>query len=301
MPKTINLNGRCVGEGQSVFVIAEIGINHNGDLELAKNLIDVAKESGCDAVKFQKRNPDQCVPPEMRKRMKETPWGYISYLEYRRKIEFGINEYQEIDKYCRKKEIQWFTSCWDEDSIDFILPFNPPAFKVPSAMATNRELLKRVRVTGKPVILSTGMCTMEEIRAAVRLLDSDNLLLAHCTSTYPCPKDELNLRAIQTLREEFDCPIGYSGHEVGLATTVAAVALGATFVERHITMNRALWGSDQSASVEPQGLARLVKDIRNVEMALGTGEKVVYQSEAPAIKRLRIVDNLFSSKDRMHQ
>lgn len=292
MSRAIELNGRMVGEGQPIYFIAEIGLNHNGDLGLAKQLIEVAKTTGCDAVKFQKRTPEKCVPPEMRDRMRETPWGYITYLEYRYKIEFGYDEFQEIDRYCHELGIDWLSSCWDVESVDFISQFDVPCFKVASATLTHRALLERLRATGKPVVLSTGMSTMEEIRAAVSVLDQNNLLIAHSTSTYPCNNEELNLRVITALSEEFHCPIGYSGHEVGLATTVAAVALGASFVERHITLNRAMWGSDQSASVEPQGLARLIKDIRNVDRAMGDGIKRVYESEQPTMQRLRLHNNL---------
>jgi N-acetylneuraminate synthase len=292
MPKTIELGGRPVGAGQAVYVIAEIGINHNGSLDIARRLIDLAKASGCDAVKFQKRTPDKCVPAEMRDKMRETPWGYISYLEYRHKIEFGYDEFRQIDQYCRAQKIVWFASCWDVDSVAFLEEFNTPCLKVPSAALTDRELLEAVRATGRPVMLSTGMSSMEQIEAAVAVLGTDRLLLAHATSTYPCPKEELNLRMITTLAERFDCPIGYSGHEVGLATTVAAIALGASFIERHITLDRAMWGSDQAASIEPQGLKRLVKDIRNVESALGDGRKQIYPSEVAAASRLRLKDTL---------
>lgn len=292
MPREFNLDGRLVGDGQPTYVVAEIGINHNGDMDIVKRLIDAAKASGCNAVKFQKRTPEMCVPLEMREQMRETPWGYITYLDYRYKIELGFDDFQEIDRYCREKEISWFSSCWDVESIDFIEKFDTPCYKVASATLTNRELLEGLRATSKPVILSTGMSSMEQIRAAVAILDIDNLLIAHCTSTYPCPEEELNLRTITSLRQEFECPIGYSGHEVGLTTTVAAVALGASFVERHITLDRAMWGSDQAASVEPQGFTRLVKDIRNVEASLGDGVKQVYESEIPVMQRLRNVDTL---------
>lgn len=296
MPRTIDLGSCLVGDGQPTYIVAEIGINHNGDLENVKRLIDAAKASGCDAVKFQKRTPERCVPPDMRDQMRETPWGYITYLDYRYKIELGFEEYQEIDRYCHEHGITWFSSCWDEESVEFIEQFNPPCYKVASAMLTNRELLESMRATGRPVILSTGMSSPEQIRAAVTVLGDDNLLIAHCTSTYPCPKGELNLRAITRLREEYECPIGYSGHEVGLATTITAVVLGACFVERHITLSRATWGSDQAASVEPQGFARLVRDIRGIEVSLGDGIKRVYESEVAVMRRLRNVDTLFSSE-----
>ncbi|REK10968.1 MAG: N-acetylneuraminate synthase [Planctomycetota bacterium] len=292
MARVVELNGRSVGDGYPNYIIAEIGINHNGSLEIAKKLIDVAKASGCDAVKFQKRTPEKCVPAEVRDKMRETPWGYITYLEYRYKVEFGEEEFAQIDNYCRAQKIQWFVSCWDPDSVEFMKKFKTPCIKVPSASLTDRELLESVRDSGHPAMLSTGMSNMDQIDAAVKLLGTDNLLLAHATSTYPCPKEELNLRMITTLRGMYPCPIGYSGHEVGLATTLAAVALGASFLERHITLDRAMWGSDQAASIEPGGLKRLVKDVRNVELALGDGKKQVYESEVIAASRLRLRDTL---------
>jgi N-acetylneuraminate synthase len=294
MTRTIELNRRVVGPGNPCYVIAEVGINHNGSIEIAKKLIDAAKSAGCDAVKFQKRNPEKCVPAEMRDKMRETPWGYISYLDYRYKVEFGREEFQQIDNYCRAQKIDWFVSCWDPDSVEFMKPLKTPCIKVPSASLTDRELLECVRDSGHAMMLSTGMSNMDQIQAAVKLMGTERLLLAHATSTYPCPKEELNLRMIGTLAGMFDCPIGYSGHEVGLATTVAAVALGACFIERHITLDRAMWGSDQAASVEPQGMRQLVKNIRNVEIALGDGQKRVYDSEVAAASRLRLKDTLLS-------
>jgi N-acetylneuraminate synthase len=288
MPEAIQIGNKIVGKGSPVFVTAEIGINHNGDLNIAKRLIDVAVMAGCDAVKFQKRTPEKAVPPEYRDVMRETPWGIISYLEYRRKVEFGLQEYQEIDRYCKEKGILWFASCWDEQSVDFIEQFSPPVFKVASASLTDAPLLRKMRATQRPIILSTGMSTIEEIEQSVAYLGEENLLLAHSTSTYPCPPAELNLRMIQTLQARFNCPVGYSGHEVGLQTTLAAITLGACFIERHITLDRAMmWGSDQAASVEPWGLMRLVRDIRVIEEALGDGVKRVYDSEIPARQRLR--------------
>jgi N-acetylneuraminate synthase len=287
MAETREIGGRAVGPGKPVYVIAEIGINHNGDLEIAKQLIDVAVVAGCDAVKFQKRTPELCVPVEQRDLMRETPWGVMTYLEYRERIEFGIEQYEEIDRYCSQKGIAWFTSCWDPLSVDFVEAFDPVCYKVASASLTDRELLDRLVATGRPLIVSTGMSTMDEIRRGVEILPRDLLLIAHSTSTYPCKPDELNLRMIDTLRREFGCPVGYSGHEVGLQTTVAAVVLGACFVERHITLDRAMWGSDQAASIEPGGLIRLVRDIRVIEAAIGDGVKRVYDSELPSRERLR--------------
>ena len=285
--RQIEIGERLVGDGQPVYIVAEIGINHSGDLDTAKRLIDAAKVAGCDAVKFQKRTPDKCVPPEQRDILRETPWGLITYLEYRHRVEFGNEEYREIDRYCRERDIAWSASVWDEESADFMEAFDLPCYKIPSAALTNHALLRYARGTGRPIILSTGMSTMEQIRAAVDVLGTENLLITHCTSTYPCKPEELDLRVIQALQREFDCPIGYSGHEVGLQTSYAAVVLGACYVERHITLDRAMWGSDQAASVEPHGFARLVRDIRVTEQALGDGVKRVYESERPIMQRLR--------------
>ncbi len=287
-PEALKLSNSLIGPGNPTYIIAEIGINHNGSIELAKEFIGAAHKAGADAVKFQKRNPKECVPPDQCDRMRETPWGYISYLEYRYKVEFEEDEYKEIDGLCKELGIDWFVSCWDRSSVDFMEPFDPICYKVPSAHLTNTDILKYLRNTGRPLILSTGMSTLQEIHKAVELLGTDNLAIAHCTSSYPANLSELNLRMILTLSDIFNCPIGYSGHEVGLATSVAAVSLGASFVERHFTLDRAMWGSDQAASVEPVGLARLVKDIRSVELALGDGEKVVYESEMEVRKRLRL-------------
>lgn len=290
MPRMIEIGRRPVGDGYPVYIIAEIGINHNGDLNTAKKLIDAAFLAGCDAVKFQKRTPELCVPEEQRDVMRETPWGLMNYLEYRRRVEFGQKEYAEIDRYCKEKGIAWFASCWDVPSVDFIEQFAPVCYKIASALLTDDRLLQYINSKERPMILSTGMSTIEQIRHAVSLLDRDRLLVAHSTSSYPCKPEELNLRMIRTLRQEFDCPTGYSGHEVGLQTTYAAVMLGACSVERHITLDRAMWGSDQAASIEPGGFMRLVRDIRIVEQALGDGVKRVYQSEKSILQRLRKVD-----------
>jgi N-acetylneuraminate synthase len=289
MPREIMIGNRKVGDGYPTFIVAEIGINHNGSLDIAKSLIDVAVKTGVDAVKLQKRTPELCVPPDQQKHMRETPWGYISYLDYRYKVEFGQNEYREIDRYCKQKNIPWFASVWDEPSVDFLQQFNPMCFKIPSASLTDKTLLLHARQTGKPVILSTGMSTMRQIEAAVKILGGDDLLITHATSTYPCDPEELNLKMIRTLIDAFPCPIGYSGHEVGLIPTVVAVSMGACLVERHITLDRAMWGSDQAASVEPGGMERLVKYIRVTEQALGDGVKRVYDSEVPSLRKLRRV------------
>lgn len=289
MRREVQIGNKWVGDGHPVYIVAEIGINHNGSLEIAKRLIDVATHCGVDAVKFQKRTPELCVPPEQRSIMRETPWGYISYMEYRQKVEFGVEEYAEIDRYCKEKGIDWFASVWDEPSVDVIAQFDPVCYKIPSASLTDHNLLRYLRKTGKPLILSTGMSTIDQIHSAVGVLGQENLIITHTTSTYPCEPKELNLRMIQTLCRTFTCPIGYSGHEVGLIPSVVAVSLGACLVERHITLDRAMWGSDQAASVEPQGLERLVKYIRVAEESLGDGIKRVYPSEMSSLQKLRRV------------
>lgn len=287
MPDVIEIGNRPVGNDHPTYIIAEIGINHNGDIEKAKKLIDVAVEAGCDAVKFQKRNPDVCVPEDQKDVMRETPWGTMKYIEYKHRVEFGWEEFEEINSYCEEKEIHWFASCWDKDSVEFMEAFDPVCYKVASASLTDDELIQEMDEKGRPMIMSTGMSTMEEIEHAVSQLNDQRLLIAHCTSTYPCDPEQLNLRMIETLKEKFDSPIGYSGHEVGLQTTLAAVTLGACFVERHITLDRAMWGSDQAASVEPQGLERLVRDIRIIEKAMGDGVKRVYEGEVSMREKLR--------------
>lgn len=287
MPEVIQIGDRLVGRGQPTFIIAEIGINHNGSLEVAKQLIDAAVDVGCDAVKFQKRTPDLVVPVDQRQVVRETPWGFMTYLEYRHRIEFSDDDYAEIDQYCKEKGIIWFASCWDEVAADFIEHFNPSCYKIASASLTDDNLLAHTAAKCRPIILSTGMSTMMQIQHAVALLDPNNLLIAHTTSCYPCKNEELNLRMIQTLENSFANPIGYSGHELGLQTTYAAVVLGASFIERHITLDRAMWGSDQAASIEPHGFRRLVRDIRVIESALGNGTKEVFPSEILAMKKLR--------------
>lgn len=287
MAREINLGNRFVGDGYPTYIVGEIGINHNGDLDVAKSLMLAAKEAGIDAVKFQKRTPEICVPLEQQGQMRDTPWGYISYLDYRYKVEFDEAAYVEIDRYAKELGLDWFASSWDIPSLEFMEKFNPVTHKIASALLTDKELLRAHRATGKPIILSTGMSTMEQIREAVEILGEDNLVLCHTTSSYPCPPEELNLHMIQTLRDTFSCPIGYSGHEVGLVPSVVASALGASLVERHITLDRAMWGSDQSASVEPQGISTLVKYIRVIEKSLGDGVKKVYDSEQSSLKKLR--------------
>jgi N-acetylneuraminate synthase len=291
----VRIGDRAVGDGEPVFVIAEIGINHNGSLEVAKKLIDGAVLSGADAVKFQKRTPELCVPREQWLLERDTPWGRMTYIDYRRKVEFGEREYLAVDRHCRERGILWFASCWDEEAVDFMERFDPPCYKAASASLTDHELLRKKKATGRPLIVSTGMSTAEEIRDGVLAAGRDRLLIAHATSTYPCPLEQLNLRMIPTLKAAYpECPIGYSGHETGLSPTWAAVTLGATFVERHVTLDRAMWGSDQAASVEVGGLMRLVSNIRDIERSLGDGVKRVYAGELPQIQKLRRVKTAFA-------
>ncbi|NMC45748.1 MAG: N-acetylneuraminate synthase [Chloroflexi bacterium] len=289
MKREIKIGDKLVGDGHPTYVVAEIGINHNGDLNIAKELILAAKDAGVDAVKFQKRTPEVCVPKEQQSQMRETPWGYITYLEYRYKVEFNKEDYQEIDKLCKEIGIDWFVSVWDTNSVDFIEQFSPVCYKLPSASLTDHELLLKVRETGRPLILSTGMSTADQIDDAVKVVGLENLLVTHATSAYPCDPHELNLKMVQTLRDKYACPIGYSGHEVGLVTSVVAVAMGACLVERHFTLDRAMWGNDQAASVEPGGFRKLVKYIRVTEQAMGDGVKKVYDSERSSLNKLRRV------------
>lgn len=273
---------------KSTYIIAEIGINHNGSIDVAKKLIDIAAVAGCDAVKFQKRNPDVCVPEHQKNVIRETPWGTMTYLEYKHKIEFGKEEYDVIDSYCKEKGISWSASPWDLDSLNFLNQYDIPFIKIPSAMLTNDELIEATVNTGKKVILSVGMSTEEEISHAVNILQKSNdFALLHCNSTYPAPINELNLSAIQTLKKKYNCEVGYSGHEFRLGTTVASIYLGATIIERHITLDRTMWGTDHMSSVEPQGLIKLVKGIRELEEAYGDGVVRVTDSQIPVRNKLR--------------
>ena len=290
--KTIKIGGKEIGSGRPVFIVAEIGLNHNGDIDIAKKLIDVAVLSGCDAVKFQKRTPELCVPEEYKNVKRETPWGVMTYLEYRKRVEFGSKEYNQIDAYCREKGIIWFASPWDLPSIEFLKDYALPVYKVPSALLTHKEYLLKLKNIGSPIMLSSGMSDVELVKKAVSFIGEDNIILMHATSTYPAKTEEINLRVLQTYMKMFSCPIGYSGHEVGLQITLAAVAIGANAIERHITLDRSMWGSDQAASVEPIGLMKLVRDIRIIENALGDGVKRILPSEEEVMKRLRKIASL---------
>ena len=276
---------------QSIYIIAEIGINHNGDLNIAKELIDIAKVAGCDVVKFQKRNPDVCVPEHQKSVMRDTPWGRMSYLEYKYKVEFDKNDYDEIDTYCKSRNIEWTASPWDLDSLNFLNQYDVPFIKIPSALLTDLDLIKQTTATGKKIIISTGMSTLQEVDDAVNAIKSINkdadYAVLHCNSSYPAPNDELNLKCIETLQERYNCEVGYSGHEFGLTTTIASICMGATIIERHITLDRTMWGTDQMCSVEPQGLIKLVRGIKELNLAIGDGKKVVTETEKPIKDKLR--------------
>jgi len=286
--KKVKIGDKIIGEGEPVFITAEIGINHNGDINIAKKLIDVAVAAGCDAVKFQKRTIELVYTPEELARPRENPFGPTNG-DLKRGLEFGEKEYKEIDRYCKEKGIIWFASLWDIKSVDFLEKFNVPCYKIASACLTDDKLLKYIKSKGKPIILSTGMSTIKQIKHAVEVLGEDNLVLLHCTATYPSADNELNLKVIPWLKENFSCPIGYSGHEVGVYSSIVAAVLGVSMVERHITLDRAMWGSDQAASLEPPGLNRLVRDIRLLPVWLGDGQKRVFESEIPILQKLRRV------------
>lgn len=287
---TVTIGSRRVGADAPVYVIAEIGLNHNGDVELAKRLIDVAADAGAQAVKFQKRSPEISTPEHMREVRRETPWGEMSYLEYRYRVEFDREQYIEIGDYATMRGLDWFASPWDVPAVEFLEELNVVAHKVASASVTDLELLRALAATGKPIIMSTGMSTLEQIDAAVDVLGTDNLVILHATSTYPLPPEEANLRTIGTLQQRYaGVPVGYSGHERGLHISLAAVALGAVAVERHITLDRTMWGSDHAASLEPTGFEHLVRDIRIIGDALGDGVKRVFPGEfAPQAKLRRV-------------
>jgi len=272
-----------------VYIIAEIGINHNGSIDIAKQLVDMAVSCGCDAVKFQKRNPDVCVPDWKKNDMRDTPWGHITYLDYKKKIEFARKEYDEIDKYCKEKGIDWFASAWDIDSLKFLDKYDMSFNKIPSALITNIPFIKEVAKRGKKTLISTGMCTLKDVDNAVRTFKEADcpFILNHCVSTYPAAHKDLNLKVITTLREKYECEVGYSGHEVDLLPSILAVTLGATYIERHITLDRAMFGTDQAASLERRGLELLIRDVRRINMILGSSEKKFNSIEREVAKKQR--------------
>ena len=286
--REVRIGQKWVGNTRPCYVVAEIGINHNGNLDIAKRLISVAVAAGCDAVKFQKRTVEVVYSADELSRPRESPFGTTNG-ELKHGLELDYYDYQEIDAFCRASNIAWFTSCWDEKSVDFMERFETPCYKIASASLTDDALLRYTRATGKPIILSTGMSTLEQIDHAVEVLGKDKLLLLHACSTYPAYYEELNLRAIPAMKERYGIPVGYSGHETGIASTVAAAVMGGCMVERHITLDRAMWGSDHAASLEPNGIMRVIRDIRLVEEALGDGVKSVSPTEIPIMEKLRRV------------
>jgi N-acetylneuraminate synthase len=286
--REVKIGKKWVREGHPCYIVAEVGINHNGDLDSAKRLINVASAAGCDAVKFQKRTVDVVYSREELERPRESPYGTTNG-DLKRGLEFEFEEYQEIDRYCREVKIPWFASCWDEASVDVISRFDVPCFKIASATLTDDHLLRHTRAAGKPIILSTGMSTLEQIDHAIEVLGREDLVLLHACSTYPAYYEELNLRVIYALRDRYGLPVGYSGHETGLPSSIAAAAMGAVMLERHITTDRSMWGTDHAASLEPNGITRLVGYIRLAEKSLGDGVKRVLEREQPIIRKLRRV------------
>lgn len=284
----VQIQNKFVGENCPCFITAEIGINHNGSVALAKKLIDTAVYAGCDAVKFQKRTVDVVYTKEELAKERQSVFGNTNG-DLKRGLEFNFEQYKEIDEYCKSKNIIWYASCWDEESVDFIEQFDPPCYKIASASLTDDNLLEYTRKTGKPLFLSTGMSSLEQIEHALEVLGTENLIIYHCTSTYPTNDEEINLKVIPYFKEKFDCPVGYSGHERGLTPTIISVALGANAIERHITTDRTLWGSDQAASLEPSGIYKIVRDVRQMKSILGDGVKKIYPRELPIIDKLRRV------------
>jgi N-acetylneuraminate synthase len=288
MKKEIKIGDKLVGDGHPCYLIGEIGINHNGNMDIAKSLITVAKNAGWNAVKFQKRTIDIVYTAEELAKPRENPFGPTNG-DLKRGLEFGLEQYQKIDEFCREMEIPWLASPWDEPSVDFLEKFPVPCYKIASASLTDDSLLRRVRATGKPILLSTGMSTYPEVDHAVDVLGKENIILIHTCSCYPSHYNELNLRVIPELRKRYGVLVGYSGHETGIPSSVAAAALGACIVERHITIDRSMWGSDQAASLEPSGITRLARDIRLVETSMGDGVKRVEEREIAVMKKLRRV------------
>ena len=288
MPGHVDIGPRQVGAGEPCFVVAELGANFNGDVHLCLRMIDAAHAAGADAVKLQKRDPSMlCIPAQQRNQPKDSPWGILSYADYRRRLELDASGYDIIATHCRYRGIPWFASAWDEPSVDFLMKYDPSCLKVPSACLTDLSLLHAMRRTGRPIIASTGMSDEAQIASAVAILGPDRLVLLHCVSTYPAPVETLNLLCIPWLRERFQIPVGYSGHETGISTSLCAVVLGASVLERHFTTDRTLFGTDQAASLEPRGFATLVRDVRKWERARGTGIKTVSDAERAVLHKLR--------------
>lgn len=286
----IRLGDYLVDNNSFPYLIAEIGINHNGDMQIAKKLIDASNATAWNCVKFQKREPDIAVPEAQKSVMRDTPWGRMTYLEYKKKIEFGKNEYDYIDQYCKEKPIAWTASPWDIPSLEFLLKYDVPFIKIASASNADKDLLKLACESGKPLIVSTGMSTLEEIDDTVEFLEkySDgNFILMHTNSAYPAPAEELNLRMITTLRERYQCLVGYSGHEIDLEPTVVATSLGAKVIERHVTIDREMWGTDQAASLSITAMSMLTGRVKDILKMLGDGEKNITGKEKEVRMKLR--------------
>jgi len=288
--KTIKIGNNTIGDGYPVYFTAEIGINHNGDMQIAKRLLDATFVAGWNCAKFQKRTPSICVPEHQKNLMRSTPWGEMTYLDYRYRLEFEKEQYDYIDNYCREKPLSWTASVWDIKSLEFILNYNVPFIKIPSAKITDNEILSECAKSGKPVFFSSGMSTLEEVDNAVNIVDkyTKEYVLFHTNSSYPAKHEELNLKVIETLRNRYGCIIGYSGHEYDLEPSVVATVLGAKVIERHVTINHNLWGSDQAASLEVDGMIKLYNRIADIFPILGDGKKFVIGSELEVRKKLRI-------------
>ncbi len=288
--KTIKIDGQLVGENQPIYMIAEIGLNHNGDIQIAKKLIDAVFATNWNCAKFQKRTPSICVPESQKNLMRDTPWGRITYLEYRYKVEFEKEHYDYIDRYCKEKPIAWTASVWDLKSLEFIMGYDVPFIKIPSAKLTEHACLIEASKTGKPIVLSTGMSTVPEIDTAVDLLEKHaggGYVLMHTNSVYPAPPEELNLRVINFLKERYGCVVGYSGHEEDVEPSVIAASLGASLIERHVTLDHHMWGSDHFASLEVHGMSLLLKRIKNINVILGDGVKKLTEKEKEVRKKLK--------------
>ena len=271
------------------YLIAEIGINHNGDINIAKKLIDASNACDWDCVKFQKRDPDVCVPEEQKSVVRDTPWGKMTYIDYKYKMEFGLDEYLGIDKYCREKPIDWATSIWDINSLEFMKQFDVPFIKIPSAQITNKTLIESITQINHFYILSTGMMNWKMLDDVVNVLEKHNIkyALLHCNSTYPAPHDELNLSVIPEMKKRYGCIVGYSGHEFDLEPSILAVAMGAQIIERHVTLDHKMWGTDQKSSLEVHAMDLLNKRMRGVRKIIGVPEKVITESEKIVMNKLR--------------
>jgi len=286
----IKLGERCIGDSEPIYLIAEIGINHNGDLQIAKKLIDATWATGWDCAKFQKRTPDICVPESQKMQMRQTPWGEMTYLAYKHKIEFQKPEYDYIDRYAKEKPLAWTASVWDLPSLEFLMKYDVPFIKIPSAKITDKELVEQTAKAGKPLFISSGMSTIEEVDNAINIVEkhlSKNYVLFHCNSTYPAKLDELNMQMITTLKQRYNCLVGYSGHEYEIMPSVTAPIYGACAIERHITLDHKMWGTDHAASLEVRGMDFLAKRVYDTKLIAGDGIKMITESEKKVREKLR--------------